>query len=76
MKLCKNIGFNIEEELENRYYMKYENNKEDNKKIKAQILCMEVSKLCKKYKMDYYFYTSGYSISNMNDYELKKIEKK
>lgn len=56
--------------------MKYENNKEDNKKIKAQILCMEVSKLCKKYKMDYYFYTSGYSISNMNDYELKKIEKK
>ena len=75
MKLCKNMGFNIEEELENRYYMKYENNKEDNKKIKAQILCMEVSRLCKKYKMDYYFYTSGYSISNMNDYELKKIEK-
>lgn len=70
IKLCKNVGFIIEEDLENRYYMKYENNKEENRKIKAKMLCKEVSKLCEKYKMEYFFYTEGESISNIRGINL------
>lgn len=67
INICENIGFSINEDLENRIYMRCENDKEENKQIKAEILCKEVSELCKKYKMKYFFYTDNKSISNIND---------
>lgn len=72
INICKNIGFFIDDELENKVYMKCENDKEENNQIKAEILCKEVSKLCEKYKMKYFFYTENKSISNINDKKSAK----
>lgn len=70
INICQNIGFVLEEETENKLYMKYQNEKEENKQIKAEILCKEVSKLCEKYNIEYFFYTDNKSICNINSREV------
>lgn len=67
INICEKIGFFVDENLENKIYMRCENDKEENKQIKAEILCKEVSELCKKYKMKYFFYTEDKSISNIDE---------
>lgn len=74
INICKNINFLIEEELENKLFLKNKNEKEENKVIKAELLCNEVYKLCKKYNMKFFFFTEGKSVGNINDSEsLRKI---
>lgn len=68
--ICKNIGFINEEEIEEKIHMVYENEKEENISIKAEILCKEVSKLCEKYNIEYFFYTDNKSICNINSREF------
>lgn len=79
INICQNIGFSMEEQ-ENKLYMKYQNDKEENKQIKAELLCKEVSKLCEKYKVKYFFYTENKSVSNTSDKniseQIKQIIKK
>lgn len=66
-EICKNLGFVEDEEFENEIVMRYENDKAENMQIKADILCKEVSNLCKKYNMKYFFYTENRSVSNINN---------
>lgn len=66
-EICKNLGFVEDEEFENEIVMRYENDKVENVQIKADILCKEVSNLCKKYNMKYFFYTENKSVSNINN---------
>ena len=66
-EICKNLGFVEDEEFENEIVMRYENDKVENVQIKADILCKEVSNLCKKYNMKYFFYTENRSVSNINN---------
>ena len=70
INICKNIGFINENESEDKIYMKCQNEKEENKQIKAEILCKEVSKLCEKYNIEYFFYTDNKSICNINSREV------
>jgi len=72
INMCEELGFFIEEKLENKIHMRCENDKEENEQIKAEILCKEVSKLCEKYKMKYFFYTEDRSISNIDDKNFSK----
>lgn len=73
INICKNIGFSNEEEFEEKIHMIYENEKEENISIKAEILCNEVSKLCEKYNVNYFFYTENRSVSNFNKDNIYKI---
>lgn len=73
INICKKIGFVNDVESEDKIYMKCKNEKEENINIKAEILCNEVSNLCKKYNVNYYFYTENRSVSNFNKEQFYKI---
>lgn len=57
IKLYKKLYFEIEEETESRYFMKYD------KIRKARIFCKEVEELSKKYDLPFFLVTDGASIT-------------
>lgn len=65
INLYKKIGFEIEEETETRFFMKYENKKNENEIIKARLFCKEVEELSNKYNLEYFIVTEGTSLTKV-----------
>ena len=71
----KKFGFKVEEETENRIFMKNENLKKENDIIKAKLFCKDVEQLSKKYKLEYFFVTEGASKSKIQKCDAVKQAK-
>lgn len=74
--LYEKLGFIIQDETENKFFMINKNIKRENDRIKAKLFCKDVEQLSKKYNLEYFFVTEGASKCNVkNCNEIKIMQK-